>query len=880
MGILDSYYRGFKDYRSNTLDDKLCQKDRKIYKKSGLEFDKLEITKYLCTIESDWIEAIEKGLEYVEKAVKEERQFITTNGEIVPIEKAKKVSKDTVAHLARHANMITRVPKEGDDLIPDKLFMVEKLSDFAVYENRFLYMLLCYLRDFISLRLEKIQKLRMTYTCYLKLKKNYDSKKRKLDFETEFSEKRYDNPYPIPDEECDKLIKRIEDIQQIVNMLLNTNLMQEVSKVAMLKPPITKTNVLKMNNNFKNSLALYDYIATYKGDGFTSEEIKKDFVPLSDACADELAEIAALTSFLTYKIGNEIEDALEIAFQEEENRRKKEEADRLLEQIKRLKKRVVESGMGMEEYMLALEKRNRLLEADSIALIQARNEIIELNNKIEELNQEIIELNRKIESLYKEIDDLVKEIARLNQKYIDDMNALKKKHAEEIMELREAHQNEIDELNDEHELEIRRIEKRHEENVEYIKSRHQDEINAINDEHSEEVASLHERLAVIRGEVTSQYEDQIQQLNDTILQKNNELNNEIANYNEKINGLNNDINDLNHQRLLLIDEYENKLNNLKNTFKYEYDSMVDKKTTAHNELQGINNDLVEKNRFLSAELNAIRYRNGLLKPCDDYTSKERFEELEREFLAFNDFFKKQWQKTKKQIRKLILWNKDEEKRVIEQERRLKLEKKAEKQRAKESKPIVNDNTTENINSNELELNNDNTELENTVIEQDAFKALEETIQDINSNEPVDNEAETEIPKEAEAFDSSIEADNSLDSINEVNHHDKEALEVAANEEILDTSYDEENDDNQDSNIPQELEEEIGINDEAINNDSASAVEEANIEEELLEDSMDEIIEYDYEALDEYEEVIEEEVIYVDEDGNPIDISELEDYIEK
>ncbi len=829
MGILDIYYRGFKDYRSNTLDDKSCQRDRRIYKKSGLEFDKLEITKYLCTIDSDWIEAIEKGLEFVEKAVKEERQFITTNGEIVPIEKAKKVSKDTVAHLARHANMITRVPKEGDDLIPDKLYMVEKLSDFAVYENRFLYMLLCYLRDFIGLRLERIQKLRMTYTCYLKLKKNYDSKKRKLDFETEFSEKRYDNPYPIPNEECDKLIRRIEDIQQIVNMLLNTNLMQEVSKVAMLKPPITKTNVLKMNNNFKNSLALYDYIATYKGDGFTSEEVKKDFAPLSDACADELAEIAALTSFLTYKIGNEIDDALEIAFQEEENRRKKEEADRLLEQIKRLKKRVLESGQGMEEYMLALEKRNRILEADSIALIQARNEIIELNNKIDELNQEIFELNRKIESLYKEIDDLIKEIARLNQKYIDDMNALKKKHAEEIALLRQQHEDEIeklnnlhqieiDELNDEHDLEIRRIEKRHEDNVEYIKSRHLDEINSIKEDYDDQIAVLNEKLAVIRGEVTDEYENQITELNNIIQAKNDELNNEIANYSDRINSLNKDINDLNHQRLLLIDDYEAKLNNLKNTFKYEYDSMVDKKTSANNELQEINNDLVEKNTFLSAELNAIRYRNGLLKPCEDYTSKERFEELEREFLAFNDFFKKQWQKTKRKIRKLILWNKEEEKRVIEEERRLKQEQKAERLKLKqkqkiEAQAIVNNNTAEKIDSNE--------------VENEDYAPIKKFI----DNDETAN-AEAEANEEIEEQTMSYEEDQSSDIVEKI------------------------------------IEEDVAISDEVIiAYEAATSSEEIAYEDEYITD-------------DEYEEIIEEEVIYVDEDGNPIDISELEDYIEE
>ena len=55
-------------------------------------------------------------------------------------EKVKNVSKDSVAHLARHSNLITRY-EEGEDIIPDRLYTVERLSDYAVYENRFLYML-------------------------------------------------------------------------------------------------------------------------------------------------------------------------------------------------------------------------------------------------------------------------------------------------------------------------------------------------------------------------------------------------------------------------------------------------------------------------------------------------------------------------------------------------------------------------------------------------------------------------------------------------------------------------------------------------------------------------------------------------------------------
>ena len=67
MNKLDFYYRGFKDYRKQTLDVAACEKERKNLKKSGLEFDLFETIKYLCTIDEDWVSEIEKGLVFIEK---------------------------------------------------------------------------------------------------------------------------------------------------------------------------------------------------------------------------------------------------------------------------------------------------------------------------------------------------------------------------------------------------------------------------------------------------------------------------------------------------------------------------------------------------------------------------------------------------------------------------------------------------------------------------------------------------------------------------------------------------------------------------------------------------------------------------------------------
>ena len=200
MSNLNNYYRAFKNYRKETIDNNVCERDRDSISFANVENDVFITTKYLCHIEEDWIKTIEEGLEFVTKAVAEERQFIRTQGEVVEIEKVRKISKESVEHLAKHSEMITHVPEDPEaDLVPDKLYMVEKLSDYAVYENRFLYMMLCYLRDFINYRLERIEKLRSSYTANLSINKEVVSKKRKIILETRIVDDRQDNPFPIPD---------------------------------------------------------------------------------------------------------------------------------------------------------------------------------------------------------------------------------------------------------------------------------------------------------------------------------------------------------------------------------------------------------------------------------------------------------------------------------------------------------------------------------------------------------------------------------------------------------------------------------------------------------------------------------------------------------
>ncbi len=686
MDQLKTLFRAFSEYRKNTIENKGLKRQRKAIIDANIENDTLESIKFLVTIEEEWVAKIEAGLVFVGNAVQEQRQFITSNGEVIPIEKVKKVSKASVEHLAKHSNLITRVPEEDKEVIPDKLFMVEKLSDFAIYENRFLYMLLVYLKDFIQLRLDKIKEMINTYQGNLLMDKKIHTKTRTIQFELKFFEERKDSPYSLLNDESKNLIERIETINHIVSSLLATDLMVEVSKAPMVKPPIVKTNVLRMNNNFRNALALYDYVSSYRDKGYSVEEVKKTYQPFPLDTAEEVSELVSLTSFLTYEYGNDLKPELKKLYDLEEKERKILESKKIANQIQSLKRRIEESGEGVEEYMLLLEKRNHFLEQENTELENAKTEADTLKKENEELKKEKKELNKQISGLNKIVQFKDKEIDRLNQKYITDMQAVEQLHELQLEKLKDhylemialfhqQHILEIDaayerfeqekaellaeferekqQLQEEFEKEKEEIQKEYEANLEQIQNDFENQFSLQQQQFEEDKSLLEER-----------YEVQISELNSIIANHNEEKEELAASYDSQIDELNEKIEQIEEEKRNQLTDCQRQIQENKLLFQQQFEEDKNElerhrqeMDSEYEKLENQYQSLLAEKRLISAQLHGIRQMNGVITEEEDYTSKERFEELENEFVAFADLFDDQWKKAKKVIRKNILWAK-------------------------------------------------------------------------------------------------------------------------------------------------------------------------------------------------------------------------------
>ena len=386
MHELDIYYRAMRELRRRTATDDKCRRFTAAVRQSANDRDSLLARRTVCHIEEDWVEFIETHLPYVERAIKEERQFIRREGETVDVGKAKKVSRDSVEHLARHSELITHLPEEDEMLIPDRIYITENTSNYTVYENRFLYLLLTFLSDFVEMRYSKIAELGNNYQAELATHKKVMMGKRTVELELRFAEQAKADPYADQQSRESTLLERVEAIRVITNMLLMTPLMKEVAKAPLISPPITRTNVLRMDNNFKYAVELYDYLVAYTKDGYTIEHRDTEQSPFEDALEKEVDELVAMLSYLTYRHGSGVSKELEQRYLAAELEEQMAAEQKRKERLEELKARAAESEASMEEYLLALEEQNRMLERHAE---QARAAAEKMQKSIEQEAQKL-----------------------------------------------------------------------------------------------------------------------------------------------------------------------------------------------------------------------------------------------------------------------------------------------------------------------------------------------------------------------------------------------------------------------------------------------------------------------------------------------------------
>lgn len=491
MEKLDYLYRAYQAYRGELTEDRVTQLFKKGANTQINKQDYISITKVECIVDEEWIKVIEKGLVYVAKAIGEDRQFIRNTGDVFPIEKIRKVSQDSIVDLAKHSNYITRLPEdEADLLVPDKLLMIQRENDYHIYENRVVYATLSYLRDFIAIRLNAISDISNRYEGKVFVERRIDLGYRSIDLKMEMDEIQKEDPYEISNNQHLSVIARLNQILNETMMLLRTRLMSDVSKAPLVSKPITKTNVLRMNINFRESLALFDYISGYNEDGYTIQTVPKFIKPLKSDQNEAFVDIMLMTSFIAYQSNHLLENKLQERFLLENKRRQDIANEEIVTRLNEAMNKAKKSDLEINQYLVLLE--------DGVKVYEARVE----EGKQEHLRQ-TEEHKKELELLQNRHDELIDEltskyesiILEMNQSQQENMAVIEEEHRSEVNALKEQENIKSNELIAQHVKEIEELTNKNNEMIETLKkdnAQHQTTIESMVKE--KEIAENSERM--------------------------------------------------------------------------------------------------------------------------------------------------------------------------------------------------------------------------------------------------------------------------------------------------------------------------------------------------------------------------------------------------
>lgn len=208
-------------------------------------------------IDIEWIDKMEEAVPYIDNIFDSPKRFIVNEEIILDIEKTKKVTIESIKHLAKHTNYISEYKEDEDFIKPSKLLNVLKEETFNTYENRFIYTLVDLMESFIRRLEKKMEGLRFENFSSLDYKLKTKIRSEKIDCNVLISTEEKINTAG----NTDKIKKIKSHILSWQQSIVYKSLKKEGA--AKVTHPIKRTNVILKNPNFQIAAKLWDYLYNY-----------------------------------------------------------------------------------------------------------------------------------------------------------------------------------------------------------------------------------------------------------------------------------------------------------------------------------------------------------------------------------------------------------------------------------------------------------------------------------------------------------------------------------------------------------------------------------------------------------------------------------------
>lgn len=447
---------------------------------------------------------------------------------------------------------------------------IDEQESFAVYENRVLLTLIHKALMFVDDKYSKMKDVPNDSYNNITMNRHLELNQQKLDFSVNYVNENHESlaeDIDVEDIESLSDFDRIRRIRQGLNECLATPLMKEIAKEPQVKPPLTQTNLLNENPNFKKAVELWSFLDTYKKQGF--ELVGEEY---NGKMTDENKEDVYLAmEFQHFMMSITTNPALRKMLQEkyeEENALAKEESDRpekvkgmvleaqiaavrkeeteiRLKEIREREKQILDLNSEIKSLKITLDQKEQQILTLKGQISALQDELDNTKNELKETKLKLLEAQKEIERLKEETEKLTAEITELKEtlenereshaKQVEQMNAdfaEKTRIAEENFanrlsakqkefdDAQTAHNEYVTKLNTDNANKIAELNTNHSNEVAQLKSDYENRIDTINKENATATANLKSdyegQLTSMKADYTSQiknYEKQIADIN-------------------------------------------------------------------------------------------------------------------------------------------------------------------------------------------------------------------------------------------------------------------------------------------------------------------------------------------------------------------------------
>ena len=226
-------------------------------KNSYLRLDRLESSMFDRT----WIDKIEGVIFDLGEIIANPKQNTKVEGQLVPVELARKTGAESVQHLASHTQYVKEIDEYGN-VIPSKILSMIADDDIRTYENRFIATFVRRLVLFIEKRYEFVSKfaeLHDDHILYFKNESVVEGAVVEIETKIKVSHKSDDEVSLT----SNAYVQKIKELRDYILYFYNSSFMKQLKTEKDVHNPIIQTNIIRKNPLYHHCYEVYRFLEKY-----------------------------------------------------------------------------------------------------------------------------------------------------------------------------------------------------------------------------------------------------------------------------------------------------------------------------------------------------------------------------------------------------------------------------------------------------------------------------------------------------------------------------------------------------------------------------------------------------------------------------------------